>query len=131
LCHRVQRHHDLVAGGRWSRSPDFSFWEYPLVELSGKAMGIVGFGAIGQRVADIATALGMSVLAYSRTHTDQRHRPDFRWAELDELLAVSDVVSLHCPLTPETHHLINHRALALMKPTAFLLNTSRGPLVDE
>jgi len=131
LCHRVQRHSDRVAEGKWSRSPDFCFWDYPLIELSGKAMGIVGFGEIGQKVADIASALGMDILGYSRTRTDQAHRKNFRWADLDELLERSDVISLHCPLTPQTKGLINRSTLAKMKPAAFLLNTARGSLVEE
>ena len=130
LCHHVQRHSDSVKAGKWSRSPDFSFWDYPLMELAGKTMGIVGFGDIGKQVADIATAFGMQVVAQSRTETDQSHRRNFRWAGLDELLDQSDVVSLHCPLTPQTQGMINADALARMKASAFLLNTSRGPLVE-
>lgn len=131
LCHHVQRHSDRVKDGKWSQSPDFSFWDYPLIELAGKTMGIVGFGDIGRQVADIATAFGMHVVAQSRTETDQSHRRSFRWVQLDELLAQSDVVSLHCPLTPQTQGLINTHTLARMKTSAFLLNTSRGPLVQE
>ena len=131
LCHHVQRHSDSVKEGRWGQSPDFSFWDYPLVELAGKTMGIVGFGDIGRQVADIAAAFGMQVVAHSRTETDQSHRRNFRWVAMDELLNVSDVVSLHCPLTPQTEGIINAEALAKMKASAFLLNTSRGPLVEE
>ena len=131
LTLRVQRHSDAVMEGRWSRSPDFSFWDFPLVELSGKTMGIIGMGHIGSKVADIAAAFGMAVLGNSRTQSDQSHRPGFRWATIPELLAESDVVSIHCPLFPETRGLINKTTLALMKPTAFLLNTSRGPIVVE
>lgn len=131
LCHHVQRHSDRVKEGKWSQSPDFSFWDYPLIELAGKTMGIVGFGDIGRQVADIATAFGMHVVAQSRTETNQSQRPNFRWVGLDELLEQSDVVSLHCPLTPQTQGLINTDTLAKMKASAFLLNTSRGPLVDE
>jgi len=131
LCQRVQRHSDRVSEGKWSRSPDFCFWDYPLVELSGKTLGIIGFGDIGQRVADVASAFGMKVLGYSRTRTDQSHRRYFRWAALDELLEQSDVVSIHCPLTPETKGLINRDTLSRMKESAFLLNTSRGPIIVE
>ncbi len=131
LCHRVQRHSDSVAGGKWSSSPDFCFWDYPLVELSGKAMGIIGFGDIGQRVADVASAFGMEILGYSRTRTDQSHRGNFRWAGLEELLERSDVVSIHCPLTPQTKGLVNADTLGRMKGTAFLINTSRGPIIVE
>src|SRR3546814_871428 len=127
----MQRHSDSVKEGKWSQSPDFSFWDYPLMELAGKTIGIVGFGDIGKQVTDIATAFGMQVVAQSRTETDQSHRTNFRWVGLDELLEQADVVSLHCPLTPQTQGLINANTLAKMKTSAFLLNTSRGPLVEE
>ena len=131
LCQRVQRHSDSVTKGKWSQSPDFCFWEYPLVELSGKTLGIIGFGDIGQQVADVASAFGMKILGYSRTKTDQSHRRNFSWASLDELLEQSDVVSIHCPLTPQTKGLIHAGTLAKMKASAFLLNTSRGPIIVE
>lgn len=131
LCHHVQRHSDRVMDGAWSRSPDFSFWDAPLVELADKTMGIIGFGEIGQQVADLASAFGMRILAHSRTRTDQSHRPNFRWGEQDEIFEHSDVVSLHCPLTPQTEGLISNDTLTKMKRSAFLLNTSRGPLVVE
>ncbi|MFC0772398.1 D-2-hydroxyacid dehydrogenase [Terrimonas alba] len=132
LCHHVQRHSDAVMDGEWSHALDWCFWDSPLVELSGKTMGIIGFGRIGQRVADIATAFGMSVIGSSRTKTDQSHRNKFKWAEVPELLEQSDVVSIHCPLFPETEGLINKDSLRKMKSSAFLLNTSRGPIiVDE
>lgn len=131
LTLRVQRHSDGVMEGKWSRCPDFSFWDYPLVELSGKTMGIIGMGHIGSKVADIATAFGMTVIGNSRTQSDQSHRPGFRWVPIPELLAQSDVVSIHCPLFPETKGLINKATLARMKPTAFLLNTSRGPIIID
>lgn len=131
LTQHVQRHSDAVFNGEWTNSRDFCFWKYPLIELDGKTMGIIGFGNIGQAVADIAVAFGMNVLGYSRRRTDQSHRKNFRWAELDELLAESDVVSLHCPLTPETKGIINIETLRKMKKSAFLINTGRGPLVVE
>lgn len=131
LCHRMQRHSDSVMNGKWSRSPDFCFWDYPLVELAGKTMGIIGFGGIGQNVADVASVFGMDVLGHSRTQTDQSQRKNFQWASLDDLLEHSDVVSIHCPLTPQTKGLINASALLKMKKSAFLLNTSRGPIVVE
>jgi glycerate dehydrogenase len=131
LTLRVQRHSDAVMEGKWSRSPDFSFWDYPLVELSGKTMGIIGMGHIGSKVADIATAFGMTVIGNSRTQTDQSHRPGFRWVPVPDLFAQSDVVSIHCPLFPDTLGLVNSKTLALMKPTAFLVNTSRGPIIVE
>lgn len=131
LCHRVQRHSDTVFQGQWSKSPDFSYWNAPLTELAGKTMGIVGFGDIGNKVGDIATAFGMKIIATSRTQTDQKHRENFKWADLDTLLREADVVSLHCPLFPETQGLINTDRLLKMKRSAFLLNTSRGPLIVE
>jgi glycerate dehydrogenase len=131
LALHVQRHSDAVMGGKWSRSPDYCFWDYPLIELAGKTIGIIGMGNIGSKVADVATAFGMTIMGASRTHTDQSHRPDFHWADIPELLQLSDVVSLHCPLFPETQGLIRRETLALMKPSAFLLNTSRGQLVVE
>jgi glycerate dehydrogenase len=131
LCQHVQRHSDGVMNGRWTQSPDWCFWDYPLIELSGKAMGIVGLGNIGMKVADLATAFGMSVLAAGRSRTDQSGRRNFQWVTIDELLENADVVSLHCPLTPETKGLINQNKLVRMKKSAFLLNTSRGPLVID
>ena len=131
LCLHVQRHSDAVASGRWATATDFCFWDYPLVELSGKTMGIIGFGDIGKQVADVATAFGMKVIGTSRNRTDQSHRANFKWAEIPELLKQSDVVSIHCPLTPETQGLINRESLQKMKSSAFLLNTSRGPVIIE
>lgn len=131
LCYRTQRHSDAVMEGKWSASPDFCFWDYPLTELSGKTLGIIGFGSIGQKVADVGAAFGMSILAYSRTQTDQSHRKNFRWAvEQEELLTQADIVSLHCPLTPQTENLINRNTLAMMKSSAVIINTSRGGLID-
>ncbi|GAB4042700.1 D-2-hydroxyacid dehydrogenase [Spirosoma litoris] len=131
LTQQVKHHSDAVREGRWARSIDWCFWDYPLVELAGKTIGIIGFGSIGEKVGDIATAFGMNIIGSKRHHTDQSHRTNFRWADVPELLAQSDVVSIHCPLTPETQGLINKENLALMKPTAFLLNTSRGPIVVD
>ena len=131
-CHHVQNHSNAVRRGDWSNSKDFTFWNYPLIELAGKTMGIIGFGRIGQKVADVAEVFGMKVIAHSRTITDQSHRKNFRWAQsLDELLQESDVVSIHCPLFEETRGLINMDRLKKMKKTAFLINTSRGPVVVE
>jgi glycerate dehydrogenase len=131
LCLHVQKHSDSVFNGDWAASADFCYWNYPLIELEGKTLGIIGFGSIGQKVADVASALGMNVMAYSRTQTDQSHRKNFKWASLHELLGISDVVSIHCPLFPETQNLINKNILKLMKKSAFFLNTSRGPIVNE
>jgi glycerate dehydrogenase len=131
LALHVQRHSDAVMEGKWSRSPDFCFWDYPLVELAGKTFGIIGMGNIGGKVAEIATAFGMSVLGASRTRADQSHRSNFSWATIPELLRQSDVVSIHCPLFPETKGLIHKETLSLMKASAFLINTSRGPIIVE
>jgi glycerate dehydrogenase len=131
LCQHVQSHSDSVRQGDWASSPDFCYWNYPLIELEGKSIGIIGFGSIGQKVADIATAFGMNIIGFSRTRSDQSHRKNFKWAELDDLLKESDVVSVHCPLFPETQGIINKGSLRLMKRTAFFLNTSRGPLMVD
>ncbi|HVY76717.1 MAG TPA: D-2-hydroxyacid dehydrogenase [Puia sp.] len=131
LCLHVQRHSDAVHSGRWTQSPDFCFWDFPLIELSGKTMGIIGFGDIGEKVGDLAAAFGMKVLGSRRHHTDQSNRRDFAWASVEEIFERSDVVSLHCPLTPETKGLVNQKTLSSMKSTAFLINTSRGPLIVE
>jgi glycerate dehydrogenase len=131
LCHNVKLHADAVRAGEWSRSADWSFWKAPLVELAGKTMGIIGFGRIGRHVGRIADAMGMRVVAYDTFHGEAPGHTDFRWAGVEELLAESDVVSLHSPLFPETKGMINARSLTLMKPSAFLINTSRGPLVVD
>jgi glycerate dehydrogenase len=130
LCHNVKVHSDAVRAGEWSSSPDWSFWKSPLVELAGRTMGIVGFGRIGRQVGRIADAMGMRVLAYDTYHGGPPQY-SFSWAELQELLRESDVVSLHSPLFPETQGMINAKTLAMMKPSAFLINTSRGPLVVD
>jgi glycerate dehydrogenase len=131
LCHHVGLHSEATRAGEWSRSADFSFWKMPLVELQGKTMGIVGFGRIGREVGKIAGALGMRVIAEDAGRKDPPDWPDFRWCELDELLAAADVVSLHCPLLPQTRGIINAASLSKMKPSSFLINTSRGPLIVE
>ena len=132
LCQHVQRHSDSVREGRWAASADWCYWDFPLVELAGKTIGIIGFGRIGRMVGDVATAFGMQIIGSARRQTDQSQRTNFRWAEIPELLAASDVVSIHCPLYPETKGLINKESLQRMKRHAFLLNTSRGPIiVDE
>jgi glycerate dehydrogenase len=131
LCHNVKLHADAVRAGEWTRSQDWCFWKTPLVELAGKTMGIVGFGRIGRQVGAIAHAMGMRVIANDTFHGDEPTWPEFEWTSVDDLLRRSDVVSLHSPLFPETHGMINARSLALMKPAAFLINTSRGPLVVD
>lgn len=133
LCVHTQKHSDSVSAGKWARSLDFCYWDFPLVELAGKTMGIIGFGEIGDKVSHVAAALGMHVIGASRRQTDQSHRNDndFRWVGLPELFAKSDVVSIHCPLTSETKGMINTASLQNMKRSAFLINTSRGPIIDE
>jgi len=131
LCHHVKLHSDTVRSGEWSRHTDWSYACTPLVELEGKTMGIVGFGRIGRAVGRIADAMGMRVLAHDTWQGDPPAYPGFRWTPLEELLGASDVVSLHSPLVPETRGMIRKGTLALMKPSAFLINTSRGALVVD
>jgi glycerate dehydrogenase len=131
LCNHVQKQSDSVMNGKWAQSADFSYSDFPLMELAGKTFGVIGFGTIGKKVADIATVFGMNIIASSRHQTDQSERKNFRWAEINEVLEHSDVVSIHCPLTPETKGLINEESLRRMKRSAFLINTSRGPIVVE
>lgn len=127
---RVADHAASVRAGDWVASPDFCYWQHPLCELHGTTIGIVGLGTIGRATARIAHGFGMKVIATTR---DASRVPPtgVSWRDLDELLAEADVVSLHCPLTPETKGIINAARLARMKPTAFLINTGRGPLLDE
>jgi glycerate dehydrogenase len=116
--------------GKWTASPDFSYMDMPVTELAGKTFGIVGLGNIGQRVAMIAAAFDMSVVAYTSKSVDQLP-PYIQKRTLDEVLAESDVLSLHCPLTPDTQHLVNRQTLQKMKPSAILINTGRGPLISD
>lgn len=129
LTHHVAAHGQSVRDGDWVQSPDFCYWKSPLVELDGRVMGLVGYGRIGQAVGRIALAMGMRLLVHTRTPGEL---PDgAEHAELDDLFRQSDVVSLHCPLNEGTVELVDARRLGLMKPSAFLINTGRGPLVDE
>lgn len=128
LTHRAGHHAQTVREGKWARCPDFSYWDFPLVELARLTLGIIGYGRIGGRVAKIAEAFGMKILV-------AKHRPDlaspYELADIDDVFRRSDALTLHCPLTAETKNIVNARRLALMKPSAFLVNTSRGPLIDE
>lgn len=126
ICHHIGRHDVLVHQGAWTSCQDFCLWTTPQIELAGKTMGIIGYGRIGQKTAEIARALGMEVLAYSRTP-----KPEGTFVDLDTLLARSDVVSLHCPLFPQTRELINRERIAKMKDGAILINTARGGLLEE
>jgi glycerate dehydrogenase len=131
LTQQVGHHARTVREGKWTRSEDFCYWDAPLVELQGLTMGIVGLGRIGKAVARAARAFGMRVAAYDAFPTTGVD-PDVEMVDtVDELVAQADVVSLHCPLTDQNKHLVNAEWLARMKPTALLINTSRGPLVDE
>ncbi len=130
LANHVGHHAGTVADGRWQACPDFSYWDHPIIELSGRTLGIIGYGDIGSTVARIATAFGMKVLASKRDW--KTPPPDgVTPASIDEIFAQSDAISLHCPLTDATKFLVNERTLGLMKKSAFLINTGRGPLVDE
>jgi glycerate dehydrogenase len=129
LTQRVADHAQAVRNGRWASAPDWCFWVLPLLELEGMTMGIVGYGRIGRATARLAQAFGMQVLAHNRSPIDDED--GVRAVSLEHVFRESDVVSLHCPLTPETRQLVNRETLAQMKPTAFLINTSRGALIDE
>ena len=130
VCHHAQMHSDAVHAGEWERCPNFCFWKAPIIELAGKTMGIVGFGRIGRAVGRIAKALGMRVLA-TGSRICEEGLAIGEYVELDTLLRESDVVSLHCPLFPQTEKLINAETLAKMKDGAILINNSRGGLLDE
>lgn len=130
LCHRIGHHDHVVHKGKWATCPNFCFWDTPQMELAGKTMGIIGFGRIGQAVGKIARAMGMHVLAYSRTHYPEAAQIG-KYVELDTLLSESDIISLHCPLFPETTDLINADTISRMKDGAILLNTSRGQVIHE
>ncbi|NCC12125.1 MAG: D-2-hydroxyacid dehydrogenase [Spirochaetia bacterium] len=128
IAHRVQHHSDAVKAGRWTDCPDFCFWDYPLMELAGKTMGVIGYGRIGQATAKIARAFGMNVIAF-----DSIQNPECKdvYVGLDDLFAQSDVISLHCPLFESTKGIINKESIAKMKDGVILLNNSRGPLIVE
>ncbi|MCO6486988.1 MAG: D-2-hydroxyacid dehydrogenase [Phaeodactylibacter sp.] len=130
LTNKVQAHHDTVLAGQWGRSRDFCYTLGAVPELAGKVMGIYGFGRIGQRVADIARAFGMEVLA-THTHPERDARPGVSFVPLEVLFEKSDVVSLHAPLAEENAGIVNANLLSRMKPTAYLINTARGGLIDE
>lgn len=131
LCHHAGDHDRAVKGGAWAASPDWCFWNHPLVELSGLTLGIVGFGRIGRRVAEIAHAFGMEILAAARSRRDPPACARFSWGSVSEVFEKADVVSLHCPETAETRGFVNAELLGRMKRSAWLVNTSRGGLVDE
>ncbi|HIY89197.1 MAG TPA: D-2-hydroxyacid dehydrogenase [Candidatus Bacteroides pullicola] len=131
IAQQVQHHSEEVHRGRWTQSPDFCFWDTPLIELRGKKLGIVGLGHTGQQTARIALGFSMKVMAYTSKPATQLPLEIQKADSLDRLFAECDIVSLHCPLNASTQSLVDARRLALMKPTAILINTARGPLVDE
>ena len=130
ICHHVAHHSEAVHAGRWASNPDWCFWDYPLIELAGKTMGILGFGRIGQTTGRIAKALGMTVLA-SGSHETEAGRAVAEYVDRETLFASSDVIVLHCPLFPETEGMINRESIAKMKDGVILINNSRGPLIVE
>ena len=131
ICHHVGHHDKAVHEGRWENNPDWCFWDYPLIELDGKVMGIIGYGRIGQATGRIAQALGMKVLAYDAYRNPALESETCQYADLDEVLAKSDVIALHCPLFSETEGMINRESIAKMKDGVIILNNSRGPLIVE
>lgn len=131
LCHHVGAHDEAVKKGEWTNSPDFCFWNHPIVELSGKTMGIIGYGRIGQVTSRIAQAFGMKVLAYNRTQEKVVERENVRYAPLEGLYKHSDVIMLHCPLTEENKGFINKEAISQMKDGVFIINNARGALINE
>lgn len=132
MCHHVGEHSRAVKEGEWSRCPDFCFWKYPLVELAGKTIGIIGYGHVGQAVARLALAFGMKVLVCGRREIpDALLTEGIRKTDLEELYRQADVITLHCPLTEENRGMINRQSIEKMKDGVFLINTARGPLIDE
>lgn len=130
LVNRIETHSQSVFKGDWSASADFAYTKTPLVELAGKTIGLIGLGDIGSQVAGIALAFGMKVIAY-RKNPGHTNNPNIQMVSLEQLFKESDVISLHCPLTDETKNIINRDSLSIMKPTSYLLNTGRGPLINE
>ncbi len=131
ICHHIGHHNEAVHSGRWQKNTDWCFWDYPLIELEGKTMGIIGYGRIGQRTGRAAQALGMQVLAYSPHKREHPENESFRYAEMEEIFTQSDVIALHCPLFPETEGLINKNSISRMKDGVIILNNSRGQLIVE
>ncbi|MDR2662156.1 MAG: D-2-hydroxyacid dehydrogenase, partial [Treponema sp.] len=130
ICHHAGHHDQAVKKGRWEKNPDWCFWDYPLIELAGKTLGIIGFGRIGQTTGRIAKALNMKVIAHDSQPTDSG-KAIADYVSLDDLFARSDVIALHCPLFPSTQGIINKNTIAKMKDGVIILNNSRGPLVLE
>ena len=131
ICHHIGHHSRAVADGKWTSNPDWCFWDFPLIELAGKTMGIIGYGRIGQCTGRIAQALGMKLLVYDAYKNPALESETCRYVSLDELFAGSDVISLHCPLFAETQGIINRSNIGKMKDGVIILNNSRGPLIVE
>lgn len=130
ICHHVAHHSQTVFDGKWNACPDWCYWDYPLIELDGKTMGIIGFGRIGQQTGKIAKAMGMKISAYD-SYPNEFGKAIADYVDLDTLLETSDVIALHCPLFPETQGIINKDTIAKMKDGVIILNNSRGPLIVE
>ena len=130
ICNNVGHHAKTVMDGRWSKSRDFCYWDFPVMELAGKTMGIVGFGNIGQKVADIAAALGMKVMVYNSHRVGEKNKFG-EYVSLDKFLSESDIISLHCPMTSETKEFVREENIAKMKDGVIILNTSRGQLIKD
>lgn len=130
ITNKVSLHSDAVHNGEWSECPDFCFWKAPLTELDGKTIGIVGFGSIGQRVSNIAKAFGMKILVFT-PHPKPDEYKEVTFCDFDTVCKESDIITCHCPLTPDTENLINKDALSKMKKSAIVINTSRGPVVND
>lgn len=131
ICHHIGHHDKAVHDGKWETNPDWCFWDYPLIELAGKTMGIIGFGRIGQTTGKIAQALGMNVLANDSYKNKELESETCKYVDLDELYKEADVIALHCPLFPSTEGMINKESIAKMKDGVIILNNSRGQLIVE
>ncbi|MBU3198492.1 D-2-hydroxyacid dehydrogenase [Clostridium estertheticum] len=131
ICHHVGEHNEVVREGAWTNSKDFCFWNYPMMELAGKTMGIIGMGRIGIVTSTIALAFGMNILAYNPSKKESLISDTFKYVELDQLYEGADVISLHCPLFEETKGIINKDSIKKMKDGVIIINTSRGPLIVE
>lgn len=131
ICHHIGHHNNAVHEGRWENNKDWCFWDYPLIELAGKTIGIIGFGRIGQVTGRIAQALGMKVLAYDSYQKPELENENCHYAALDDVFASSDVIALHCPLFPATQGMINKESIRKMKDGVIIINNSRGPLIVE
>ena len=132
ICHHIGHHNEAVHNGKWTDNPDWCFWDYPLIELDGKTMGIIGYGRIGQTTGRIAQALGMNVLAYDSYKNEALESPSCKYSSLDELLRNSDVIALHCPLFPETEKIINRQSIGKMKEGVIIINNSqRSPEIRD